>query len=1038
MTSSSPVHLSSCGEAQRCYQVGTALSRLLDLPLGLLEDDDQFHETLMRIMDLRNTVHKADLDRCSSEARMAALQFAFDNDIRLRSADTWTWTESKRQAWWNDINERLKAGQFDGFEFDKASFNAFWSAEKDRRRENVLESASELATLEAQCEERLQGWLGQCGGELTPDVWSALDASSEAGARADALAMNGPSSVWFVTEMQNPLQHEVQGRDLLLLVDLSGSMADAIELLKEVLMDIVHQATQEDRISILGFSTTTTVYIEWRQAGTEEACEEFKGCIKRMRASGGTNLVPAMSMVEDQLKTLDALPVDSPCSRRVAVVMLSDGDPEEPAESVQQATGQALRASIGRPDVAMVTLSLGDRSNPAMMAMAAQCGGGVSLYIPSNDHMAEQLGRMWGYLNALGARRETMVILQPIGGAVITDAERPLGGVVSLQDSSGSQVVVLRCGASLVGNEQRFAAQLQLPEWAGNQLDAHMLQQPLVRATWLWREGPHNALKTSHAELRVIGVPSLFIEAQLGVPVRVVLDSEEDLGEFDSERFLTSLAAALRVPRETLQLQRITKGSIIADVRFISSRAEDLASVQDACGSPTGVGCALAENGYSLIDIFTPGRSALQRGLQWRYAQALEMLGRNAEHTLPQACEMLENVQAIASSSDAVCLDASADGVAAMIRTDATAVSDALASATAGVSGAASHAMLQQAYAHCQQLCPENHPKALSVRGYEVPQIRCIADHLAQLTASRMPPVLRLEYVENAAGSQASGDATFRLHSEVPMHERLAFWFRVSTASPGQPESCLVDQKRTAQPYKADTMPTFTFGSLPQGPLQCVVAAVDGDRVGRWSEPLLFEIEISPPPVAAPSPQREQPQRNARSRRSPANSPSAARRRRSSSVSRGVRVVHAELSLPDAVHLSWVTNGASSALSGGWQVSFQPLDAQAQPSEPATTHHVSETSIWIDGLRPSTAFKFRIEAAPQAGTTRVKQRAPEADLGLSIQGRSLSLTSDAMPTPAEGVFVVPPNTNHLLAMLDGDAGLEKLQDGIYLARVPSA
>ena len=116
-------------------------------------------------------------------------------------------------------------------------------------------------------------------------------------------------------------------------------------------------------------------------------------------------------------------------------------------------------------------------------------------------------------------------------------------------------------------------------------LDRIDLQRPLVHMTWIWREGSDAALQASHSALCVLQVPSLFLEAQLGLPVRVVIDSKESLETFDKERFLSALAVAIGVPAERLVIQRLSHGSIIVDVDLGSSTLLELASLTRRCPS---------------------------------------------------------------------------------------------------------------------------------------------------------------------------------------------------------------------------------------------------------------------------------------------------------------------------------------------------------------------------------------------------------------------------------------------------------------------
>merc|ERR1712224_802898 len=97
---------------------------------------------------------------------------------------------------------------------------------------------------------------------------------------------------------------------------------------------------------------------------------------------------------------MDGYARQEPHARVCVVMLLTDGEPSEPAEAVCTAAWQALKAAPAG-DATLLSMALGEGSQPTLMELAAQCGRGVSLYVSDNTRLPGQFGRMWGYICSL-------------------------------------------------------------------------------------------------------------------------------------------------------------------------------------------------------------------------------------------------------------------------------------------------------------------------------------------------------------------------------------------------------------------------------------------------------------------------------------------------------------------------------------------------------------------------------------------------------------------------------------------------------------
>jgi len=1114
MDGASPVLLSSCGEKERQWHIASNFAKLIGLPVGSAGAIAEVEEVALRaemqeMQRLRVDVHSADLEKSSSQKRMASLHFAVRQDPSLLSRQMELHTESERQHFWTSIDESIKKRDFSSFSFTEADYDIYWRGECARRFHSVVAQRERLVKLECQHEARLQRFIDDCTNKLSIFGWNALPVSPSIEPRVDALAMEGPDKIWVAAEVRQPLTSAGFARDFVLLVDLSGSMCDAMDLLKDCLRDIVSRARNDDRVCVIGFASTSQLLCDWTTMADQEARSSVRHAVDNMAAHGGTYLVPAFAMVQEQFSRLQPFPAPAavpeastlelmPCLRKNSlssqtpvllppaplrmpvVVLLSDGDPEEPAEAVYTSACSALEAAPGSK-ASLLSLSLGDGSNPALMALTAQCGGGPSLYIADNSQLPEQLGRMWGYLCTLVQPRDLFLVLTPVGDGQIIQVERPLGGSVELRSAGGQQSVIMSCGSAAAGSVQRFVSQLQLPTWLSRGvIDEHALHAPLLQMTWVWRQGLDGTVEMTTSELRVVQVPSLLMEARLGLPVRVTIDTEWSAG-LDCERFLGALAQALHLPANRLKVDKLSPGSIIVDLQITDVTPAEFDVIKAACKAPTDqlteACAAVSASGFPVKAFSLPGGSTFQRVLQWQLAQALEDAAQK------QRVEGLRQVRDLASSHLARQLDP--EGKAASVAADAAAASHQVIHQALSPPRGANHTLLQQAYAHCQQLCPELEPGAISVADYELQAMRESAGVFVASAAQRAdPPYLPpAAIVELAApeDSLAEGVLSVRLRATgkgaIAVNAFKVEWrtmtgFEGSAGHDGQAmladstvnysESGMLMEHSTEQTLTEDVPAAVgdvlsgvlhNFQGLPAGmfvQLRAAAYTADGE-LGPWSASIVGAASVAPAPVpamdaatleplmtisapvpapvldsAVAKPDSIEAASHAREERASPKSRKSqlAARRQSSRCSTSTAIDGLEIQIAKAevdIHrfsLLWYVKGDVQPEPGKrWVVTITPI-TRGGP----VRFEVDEPTVEVDSLMPSKGYRFKIEAAPER---------PQACSFGCVTNSSIARGVTYRPT--EGIVLIPPFNEVLLKNYSADPMLDQISAGVFLS-----
>lgn len=193
----------------------------------------------------------------------------------------------------------------------------------------------------------------------------------------------------FVTPPAAPRLAEAGGREVVLVIDNSGSMAGAsIRQAKASLLYALNRLRPSDRFNVIRFDHTMRALFPESIAADSRRLDRARGFVAGLEAEGGTEMLAPM-----QAALRDRRPAD-PGLRQV--VFLTDG-----AIGDEQRLFEAIAAGLGRSRLFMV--GIGSAPNSFLMARAAELGRGAFTHIGS-------AGQVDGRMRELFDRLEHAVV----------------------------------------------------------------------------------------------------------------------------------------------------------------------------------------------------------------------------------------------------------------------------------------------------------------------------------------------------------------------------------------------------------------------------------------------------------------------------------------------------------------------------------------------------------------------------------------------------------------------------------------------------
>jgi Ca-activated chloride channel family protein len=174
-------------------------------------------------------------------------------------------------------------------------------------------------------------------------------------------------------------------REIVLIVDTSGSMAGvSIEQAKAALFHALDTLTPRDRFNVVEFNSILRPLFGDALPATPGNVQHAKSWVKALRASGGTEMAPALSYALDGRETPGYLR---------QVIFMTDG-----GVSNEDELFKLIAARLGHSR--LFTIGIGSAPNSHFMTKAAQFGRGTFTYIGDVREVQEKMSALFAKIEA--------------------------------------------------------------------------------------------------------------------------------------------------------------------------------------------------------------------------------------------------------------------------------------------------------------------------------------------------------------------------------------------------------------------------------------------------------------------------------------------------------------------------------------------------------------------------------------------------------------------------------------------------------------
>lgn len=165
---------------------------------------------------------------------------------------------------------------------------------------------------------------------------------------------------------------EFQTSRIILLCDVSGSMSDSQQALKDAIVSFAENMGPGEQVSVIGFNSG----IEFIRDFSDDP-EVVKGYADSINAGGGTALFDAV------LYAGDRIPYDIHANN--IIIAMTDGQDGSPAKEGDMYN--RIGAMAADKGLTLYTLGLGDGVNTDYLTLMAQCGNGSFLYVRDQESL---------------------------------------------------------------------------------------------------------------------------------------------------------------------------------------------------------------------------------------------------------------------------------------------------------------------------------------------------------------------------------------------------------------------------------------------------------------------------------------------------------------------------------------------------------------------------------------------------------------------------------------------------------------------------
>ncbi len=185
--------------------------------------------------------------------------------------------------------------------------------------------------------------------------------------------LNGSNCTLVMLGMNTPIDPNEIDRpplNLAIAVDTSGSMqGQPMDYLKEGLFRMLDDLEPEDRITLVGFSTTATTLVE-DVTGDDP---ELSLAIGNLDATGQTNVYDGLR------RAYDAVEAHADPERQNRVILLSDGEATAGIRATDKIV--AMSAAYNEEGYSLTTIGMGTEFDPELMRELSESGAGAFYYL---------------------------------------------------------------------------------------------------------------------------------------------------------------------------------------------------------------------------------------------------------------------------------------------------------------------------------------------------------------------------------------------------------------------------------------------------------------------------------------------------------------------------------------------------------------------------------------------------------------------------------------------------------------------------------
>lgn len=194
---------------------------------------------------------------------------------------------------------------------------------------------------------------------------------------------------------------EVVARDLILVVDISGSMkGDKMEQARAAARYVVEALNAEDRFDVIAFSSASDAFAGSLRPANEDNRAAALEWIDDLRANGSTDINRAVLEALAELDTGDAETAGYTGARPAYILFLTDGQPTlgetNPQRIVDNARSNAPRGGAdGARSVRLFPFGIGYDVNVDLLDTLGSLLGGRSAYVRPDERIDEAVGAFY-------------------------------------------------------------------------------------------------------------------------------------------------------------------------------------------------------------------------------------------------------------------------------------------------------------------------------------------------------------------------------------------------------------------------------------------------------------------------------------------------------------------------------------------------------------------------------------------------------------------------------------------------------------------